>query len=47
MRFAVCLLVAAVTRLTVADPPVSLDKDSFANTVGAGNPVFVKFFAPW
>ena len=48
MRFvAVCLLLAAVTGLTLADPPISLNKDSFAETVGAGNPVFVKFFAPW
>lgn len=47
MGFSVCLLVAAVIGLTLAEPPVSLNKESFAKTVGAGSPVFVKFFAPW
>lgn len=47
MGFSVCLLVAAVIGLTLADLPVSLNKESFAEKVGAGSPVFVKFFAPW
>lgn len=41
----VCVLVMAGS-LVWADP-VLLDKDSFAETVDSGKPVFVKFFAPW
>ena len=46
MQVSLLVLTAAVG-LSWADSPVVLDKDSFAETVGAGKPVFVKFFAPW
>ena len=42
-----CLLIFAVFGVSWADLPLSLDKDSFAEVIGTGNPVFVKFFAPW
>lgn len=34
---------------TLADPPILLDKESFASAINAntGKPHFVKFFAPW
>ena len=41
------LVLATAIGLSCAEAPVTLDKDSFAETVGAGKPVFVKFFAPW
>ena len=43
----VFLVLATAIGLSWAEAPVTLDKDSFAETVGAGKPVFVKFFAPW
>lgn len=42
----VCVL-AVVVGLASADPPVVLDKDSFAEAIDSGKPYFVKFYAPW
>lgn len=47
MRVYVWLMFAAVVGLSRADLPLSLDKDGFAETIGTGGPVFVKFYAPW
>ena len=41
------LLFAAAIGLVSADSPLELDPESFAETVGTGDLVFVKFFAPW
>ena len=46
MRLCSCVLLAAVCSLAWAEP-VSLDKDSFAENIATGKPLFVKFFAPW
>ena len=42
----VCVL-AVVVGLASADPPVALDKDSFAEAIDSGKSYFVKFYAPW
>lgn len=46
MRVLVCVLAVAVG-LASADPPVVLDKDSFAEAIDSGKPYFIKFYAPW
>lgn len=46
LRVLVCVL-AVIVCLVSADPPVALDKDSFAEAIDSGKPYFVKFYAPW
>ena len=47
MWLASIVSVLSLASLALSLEPTELTDETFSSTIGQGNPVFVKFYAPW